>query len=281
MALERFPKAYNNKDFLNSSDARTIRLLAEYLEPLSRFKRLGVWDSVIFFGSARIKSREEAQAMHDKANQDIEKFRGKNVPDELQQALKTAEIFLRNARYYEEATELSRMLSEWFKDIDGRSRFVVSSGGGPGIMEAANRGAKLAGHESVGLNISLPFEQAPNDYISPELNFEFHYFFMRKFWFVYPARAAVIFPGGFGTMDEMMEILTLIQTQKLRKHIVLILYGSEFWNKILNFQGLVDELVISPQDLELFRICDTPQEAFNYLQSELTTGYLDHVQPET
>jgi uncharacterized protein (TIGR00730 family) len=278
MPLQRSPKAYNNKDFLNSSDARTIRLLAEYEEPLSRLKKLGFWDSVIFFGSARLESTENAKSMLSEAEEAIAKhsLNGDEIPEALSEELRKAKIHLRNSRYYEDATELSRQLSEWFKTMDNPKQFVVSSGGGPGIMEAANKGAHLAGHKSIGLNISLPFEQYPNEFISPELNFEFHYFFMRKFWFVYPARAAVIFPGGFGTMDEMMEVLTLVQTEKLRKDMVIILYGSEFWNKILNFQGLVDELVISKQDLDLFKICDTPEQAFHYLKTELNERYLMH-----
>lgn len=268
--MERFPKAYKNLDFLNSADARTVRMLSEYLEPLSRLKRLGVWDSVVFFGSARIKSPEDAAQSLTEAERAVELLQqGSEIPEEIQAALQEAKVHQKNSRYYTAAMELSRLLSQWFKGKENGSEWVVSSGGGPGIMEAANRGAMDAGHKSIGLNISLPFEQAPNKYITPELNFEFHYFFMRKFWFVYPARAAVIFPGGFGTMDEMMEILTLVQTEKLRKKIALVLFGSDFWNKILNFEALVEEHVISKSDLDLFRICDTPEEAFNYLRTEL------------
>ncbi len=275
MARDRYPKAYKNLEFLNSADARTIRVLSEYLEPLSRFKRLGVWDSVVFFGSARIKPPEEAKALKEEAKRAISAYgSNRGMIKELKAALRTAEVFVKNSRYYKDAFDLSKMLSEWFKTMNRQPQWVVSSGGGPGIMEAANKGAKAAGHKSIGLNISLPFEQSSNPYVTPDLNFEFHYFFMRKFWFVYPARAAVIFPGGFGTMDELMEILTLVQTQKLRKDIVLVLFGSEFWKKVLNFQALVDEQMISERDLELFKICDTPEEAFTYLKTELTNRFI-------
>jgi uncharacterized protein (TIGR00730 family) len=179
------------------------------------------------------------------------------------------------ARYYEDARRLSHMLTTWAKQIPSRRhRFVVTSGGGPGIMEAANRGAYEAGGKTIGLNILLPFEQAPNPYITPSLNFEFHYFFMRKLWFAYLSKALVVFPGGFGTLDEMFEILTLTQTQKLAKKITVVIYGSDYWKKVFNLQVLVDTGAISPKDIDLFQFADTPEQAFEMLRTGLTENYL-------
>ncbi|MAT38544.1 MAG: TIGR00730 family Rossman fold protein [Ectothiorhodospiraceae bacterium] len=239
---------------------------------MSRLRYHKVWDSVVFFGSARMQPQDRAEEMQRTAQEVVDSYKDADVPEEAKRALQEAKIHLKNSRYYEDARELSRLLSGWFKTMPEKEQMVVCSGGGPGIMEAANRGAHEAGHKSIGLNISLPFEQYPNEYITPELNFEFHYFFMRKFWFTYPSRGIVFFPGGFGTMDEMMEVLTLVQTDKLKKKLSMVLYGSDFWNKIINFQGMVEEMVISPEDLDLFRICDTPQDAFNHLKLELTRG---------
>jgi hypothetical protein len=179
------------------------------------------------------------------------------------------------ARYYEDARRLAGMLTHWAKGIPSkRRRFVVTSGGGPGIMEAANRGAWEAGGKTIGLNIRLPFEQSPNPYITPELNFEFHYFFMRKLWFAYLSKALVVFPGGFGTLDEMFEILTLAQTQKLAKKITVVIYGSEYWKKVFDLDALVDTGAISPKDIELFQYADTPEQAFEMLRQGLTENYL-------
>jgi len=179
------------------------------------------------------------------------------------------------ARYYEDARRLAQLLTAWAMKIpSGRSRFVVTSGGGPGIMEAANRGAWEAGGKTIGLNIRLPFEQAPNPYITPSLNFEFHYFFMRKLWFAYLSKALVVFPGGFGTLDEMFEILTLAQTHKLAKKITVVIYGSEYWKKVFNLDALVDTGAISPKDIELFQFADTPEQAFEMLRKGLTENYL-------
>src|SRR5262249_49099327 len=190
-------------------------------------------------------------------------------------ALKNANAAVQMARYYEEARELARMLTEWTITLPGkRHRFVVTSGGGPGIMEAANRGAREAGGKTIGLNIRLPFEQSPNRYITPDLNFEFHYFFMRKYWFAYLAKALVVFPGGFGTLDELFEILTLAQTQKLAKKILVIVYGKEYWSKVLHLQPLIDAGAIAPEDLKLFCTCDSPQEAFDTLKEGLTRLHL-------
>jgi uncharacterized protein (TIGR00730 family) len=182
----------------------------------------------------------------------------------------------RLGRYYNDARELSRRLTGWSNGLENSGRrFVVCSGGGPGIMEAANRGARDAGGKTVGLNIGLPFEQRPNPFITPGLNFEFHYFFMRKFWFAYLAKALVVFPGGFGTLDELTEILTLIQTQKLIKKMVVILYGTSFWKEVINFDALVRHEMIAEEDLNLFQFADTVDDAFGLLKDGLTKFYLE------
>src|SRR4051795_8187130 len=272
--LQPAPMAYFNPEFLNSPDGRILRILSEYQEPLSRFRREKIQDTVVFFGSARFASLPDAQ----NALTILEKpgsakpasphqQPGAKDGDALQAALKRAHAAVEMARYYEEARRLAAMLTEWTLTLPGkRHRFVVTSGGGPGIMEAANRGAHEAGGKTIGLNIRLPFEQYPNPYITPELNFEFHYFFMRKLWFAYLAKALVVFPGGFGTLDEMFEILTLTQTQKLAKKITVVVYGSDYWKKIFNLPALVDTGAISPKDIELFQYADTPEQAFEILR---------------
>jgi len=266
-------KSYKNPEFLNSPDARVIRLLSEYLEPQQRLRKERIQDTIVFFGSARILSHEDALRKKQEVLLALSRTGDKAPPKLLLDDLQTAEIMVKTSRYYEDAVELAHLLSTWSMGLPKR-RFVICSGGGPGIMEAANRGAHLAGATSIGLNISLPFEQDANPYIPPALNMEFHYFFMRKFWFIYPAKALVVFPGGFGTMDELMEVLTLVQTQKLRKEVFIVLYGSEFWKKILNFEALVDMRVINKSDLDLFHFSDLPKEAFSYLKKKLTDKYL-------
>jgi uncharacterized protein (TIGR00730 family) len=232
--------AYRNQKFLDTPEARSLRILSEYLYPLSHFRKEKITDTIVFFGSAR-----------------------------------TFETGL-NARYYHEARELARRVTEWSNNLQNSTRrFVVCSGGGPGIMEAANRGAMDAGGKTIGLNIGLPFEQRPNPFITPELCFEFHYFFMRKFWFAYMAKALVVFPGGFGTLDELTEILTLVQTQKLLKKMVVVLYGTEFWKEILNFDALVKHGMIAEQDLELLSFADDVDTAFGLLEKGLTKYYLE------
>jgi hypothetical protein len=265
------PLAYENPDFLNSPDGRLLRIMSEYVEPLARFRREQIQDTVVFFGSARFPSMENAQ----KAVQELQS----SAVDEAEK--KSALARLDMARYYEESRRLAFLLSDWASHIPARRRrFVVTTGGGPGIMEAANRGAKEAGAKTIGLNIRLPFEQYPNPYITPSLNFEFHYFFMRKFWFAYLAKALVIFPGGFGTLDELFEILTLAQTQKLAKKILVVIYGREYWNKLINFQTMVDTGAISPRDLELFTMVDTPEEGFEVLREGLTKFHLGPDRPK-
>jgi uncharacterized protein (TIGR00730 family) len=280
------PLAYENSPFLNSADGRLIRIVSEYLEPLARFRREQIQDTVVFFGSARFRGREEA----DHALELLDNTGSRRpAPSEEQPARppdiaagratdlqrKRAVAAVEMARYYEDARRLAHMLTDWaMKIASKRRRFVVTSGGGPGIMEAANRGAHEAGGKTIGMNIRLPFEQFPNPYITPALNFEFRYFFMRKLWFAYLAKALVVFPGGYGTLDEMFEILTLAQTQKLAKKITVVVYGSEYWKKVFNLDALVDTGAISPKDIELFQYADTPEAAFELLRQGLTENYL-------
>jgi uncharacterized protein (TIGR00730 family) len=263
--------AYQNERFLNSPDGRILRMLAEYQEPLARFRHEQIQDTVVFFGSARFHGRKDA----DNALKEVQNNHSGLSAAELEKNVKLAQAGVDMARYYEDARQLAHMLTKWSIDIPARRhRFVVTTGGGPGIMEAANLGAREAGGKTIGLNIQLPFEQHPNPYITPSLNFQFHYFFMRKFWFAYLAKALVIFPGGFGTMDELFEILTLAQTDKLAKKILVVIYGSEYWNKIINFQAFVDAGAVSPPDLELFKVVDTPEESFEFLRDGLTKYHL-------
>jgi len=243
--LCRPPLAYRNEEFLKHADARPLRILSEYLEPLTHFRRHKIRDTVVFFGSARLA--EDGPMGH----------------------------------YYQAARELARLITRWGESIDGgTNRLVITSGGGPGIMEAANRGAADAGGKTIGLNIGLPFEQFPNRYITPELCFEFHYFFMRKFWFAYLAKALVVFPGGFGTLDELFELLTLVQTKKLTKKIFILLYGSEYWNELINFKALVKHGMIAESDLALFKFADEPQQALDLMKESLSV-YLKPDEPPT
>jgi uncharacterized protein (TIGR00730 family) len=269
--LKSAPVAYENEPFLTSPDGRILRMLAEYQEPLARFRREQIQDTVVFFGSARFHGRKAAA----QTLAEVEKNQAAESKAKFEQDVKRAQAGVDMARYYEDARKLAYMLTKWSIEIPARRhRFVVTTGGGPGIMEAANLGAHEAGGKSIGLNIQLPFEQYPNQYITPSLNFQFHYFFMRKFWFAYLAKGLVIFPGGFGTMDELFEILTLAQTDKLAKKIMVIIYGSQYWNKIINFQAFVDAGAVSPPDLELFKIVDHPDEALEFLRDGLTKYHL-------
>jgi uncharacterized protein (TIGR00730 family) len=257
-------KAYKNLDFLTSRDARTVRILCEYLEPQWRFQRYKITDTVVFFGSARALPPDQAKAMlaHAEAGNDAR-----------QRAAALQAVRL--AGYYDDARKLAFLLTKWSKNLGLPSkRFIVCSGGGPGIMEAANRGASEAAGISLGLGISLPAETSSNPYITRELAFEFHYFFTRKFWFAYLAKAMVVFPGGFGTLDELFELLTLIQTGKLGKSLPVVLYGREFWEDVLNVPALVRWGTISASDLDLFHVASTPDDAFEYLTGELTRIHL-------
>jgi uncharacterized protein (TIGR00730 family) len=248
-----------------------VRLLSEFLEPQQRLRRQGIRDAIVFFGSARLKSSSHAKQLL--RHLELKTSKKKKLTAFDERSLEAARTEVTMARYYEDAVELSRLLTGWSKRRFQLNRFVVCSGGGPGIMEAANRGANLAKGRSIGFNISLPFEQEPNPFISPELNFEFHYFFMRKFWFVYLAKALVVFPGGFGSFDEMMEVLTLLQTKKIKKKMTVVLYGPDFWKQVINFDALVRLKVVSPGDLKLFRYADSPREAYEYLVKELSKNY--------
>ena len=259
--LAKAPLAYLNPDFLDSPDGRLIRIMAEYQEPLVRFRRERIADTIVFFGSARFHALDAAGRQPQTLDQT-----GTAAP-----ALPTEPAAVAMSHYYEDARTLARLISTWSKALPGpRHRFVVTSGGGPGIMEAANRGAYEAGAKSIGLNIKLPFEQNPNPYITPELNFEFHYFFMRKYWFAYLAKALVVFPGGFGTMDEMFELLTLAQTNKLTKKMTIILYGTDYWKTAINFEFFAENGAIARKDLDLFQFADTPEHAFELLRAGLT-----------
>ena len=260
-------KAYKNQKFLNNPDARPIRILSEFLEPLSRFRKEGIDRTIVFFGSSRIIPRSLALSRLRKLKHEVR--RGQKPSNHMERKLQAASIDLEMSGYYEQAAQLSYMLTRWSKSLKDNSRFVICSGGGPGIMEAANKGASLARGKSIGLNISLPFEQEPNAYISKHLNLEFHYFFMRKFWFVYLAKALVMFPGGFGTLDELMEVLTLVQTGKISKDISVVLYGRKYWNEVLHFETMLKYRTVDRQDLKRFKNVDTPQEAFDYLKSKL------------
>jgi uncharacterized protein (TIGR00730 family) len=269
----RVPLAYENKKFLNGPDGRILRILAEYQEPLARFRRERIQDTIVFFGSARFHSRSQAE----EGLQVLERPHAATLaPEEEQERLRLAKADVAMARYYEDARRLAFLVTRWTKSISQqRHRFVICTGGGPGIMEAANLGASDAGGKTIGMNINLPFEQTPNSYITPELDFEFHYFFMRKLWFAYLAKALVVFPGGFGTFDELFELLTLAQTDKLAKRICIVVYGKEYWDRVVNFQALVDAGTISPRDLELFHWANTPEEAFDHLCGDLTRYHLD------
>ena len=260
-------KAYKNLDFLNGPDARLIRMMCEFLEPQSRFRAQNIRRTIVFFGSARIRSKEESLAKVEAINHAI--LAQPNQELELRQQLKMAEHQLLMSNYYEEAVEIARLLTEWSLTLPPEEQLVICSGGGPGIMEAANRGAACAGGRSIGMNISLPYEQHPNSYISPELSFEFHYFFMRKLWFVDLAEALVIFPGGFGTLDELLEVLTLVQTGKVRQKMPIVIYGTEYWREVINFEAMAKWGMISAADLELFRLVDTPQETVEYLKQQI------------
>ncbi len=285
--LDQAPLAYENTEFLNSPDGRLLRIMAEYQEPMARFRRERIQDTVVFFGSARFRAL-------DVANSELELLANTGsaqpAPEHEQPAsageiesgeasrlkLKLAESAVEMARYYEDARRLAGMVATWAQTLPGRRhRFVVTSGGGPGIMEAANRGAYEAGCKTIGLNIRLPFEQHPNPYITPELSFDFHYFFMRKYWFAYLAKALVVFPGGFGTLDEMFELLTLAQTKKLAKKITILIYGTEYWKQMINLELLVEKGAIAPADLELFEFADTPEDAFRILKNGLTENHLE------
>ena len=263
-------KAYQNEKFLNSSDGRIIRILAEYLEPQSRFCKQKIVDTIVFFGSARLKSKREATLEYNKF-----KTMDANSYPNFAEKLRVAQHHVKMSKYYEDAVQLSKRLTEWSLKLNTKAnRFTICTGGGPGIMEAANKGAKLAYGKSIGLNISIPFEQFVNKYVPKSLSFEFHYFFMRKFWFTYLAKSLVVFPGGFGTMDEFFEILTLVQTGKIKKKMLIIVYDEKYWKSIINFEGLIKNGAISENDMKHFKFCNSVDETFIVITEYLKTKYL-------
>ncbi len=270
--IEKAPKAYDNREFIHSRDGRTVRILSEYLYPDQHFRKRNIEKAIVFFGSARSYSRVQHKAKEESLKRSLKEAIGsdKEVIEAKIQALKLKHEV---TGYYEDARKLSQMLCKWSKTFKESNKFYICSGGGPGIMEAANRGAYECGEPNIGLNISLPFEQKPNQFISPDLNFEFHYFFMRKLWFVEIAAAFIVFPGGFGTMDELFEILTLQQTLKIHRPIPIILYSEKFWTSLINFELMVQLGTIKREDLNLFKFAETTDEAFNIVTQELKKIY--------
>ena len=264
-------KAFKSPDFVNSRDARVMRIMAEYLEPQKRLSEAGVEDTIVFFGSARTLAREEAEIALGELKKGGADAKG----------IKKAERALEMSEFYEAARQMAFNLTKWAKalSVDNglpHHRFAVVTGGGPGIMEAANRGAAEAGGSTLGMNISLPFEQYPNEYITDDLAFEFHYFFMRKFWMVYLAKAAVVMPGGFGTLDEFMEVLTLVQTEKIRRKLPIVLFGVDYWTRIANFEPMAEYGTIDLEDLDLFHITDSVDDAVGWLKDQLNEWAVDH-----
>ncbi len=262
--------AYKDSEFMESLGARPLRILAEYLDPLARLRRENVGDTIVIFGSARIFSREHALAHLKEAQHGARKKSA-----EAREKLRLARCDLQMSRYYEEARELSRRITSWAMTLGLHpKRFVICSGGGPGIMEAANRGAAEAGGSSIGLSIQLPHEQRPNPYITEELNFCFHYFFMRKLWFAQMAKALIVFPGGFGTMDELWEMLTLLQTGKLSSHHLILIYGRKYWDKVLNWRHMVRTGTINKREYSLLQFADTVEEAFAHVRADMERHHL-------
>ena len=269
--MDTQPLAYLDSTFLESDDARGLRILAEYLEPLKRFREQNIQETVVFFGSARVHSRRRTQSALTRAKASTRRKRSARDDEKLRRAKKAVEW----SRFYEDAREVARLVTAWSLALESeRHRFVVCSGGGPGIMEAANRGASEAGGKTIGLNIQLPFEQGPNPYITEGLHFEFRYFFMRKFWFAYLPEALIVFPGGFGTLDELFEFLTLAQTQKLSKRIPVVLYGQEYWEQVINLEPMAEWGAISETDIHLLHRVDDSTSAFEYVRDYLVEQHL-------
>jgi uncharacterized protein (TIGR00730 family) len=266
-------KAYKNLNFLTAPEGRIVRVLSEFIEPAGRFEKRHIYNTIVFFGSARTLPPDEARRNLTRIEKQMKGRRGD--PGDLRKRHTAARRDVDMSRYYEDAALLAEKLTRWSLGLKEKGkRFLICSGGGGGIMEAANRGARKAGGSSIGLNISLPMEQSPNRYQTRDLSFEFHYFFIRKFWFFYLAKALVAFPGGFGTMDELFELLTLVQTRKTKKYMPIIVYGTEYWNQILNFEALAELGTIDEEDLQCFRFADDVDEAFEYLKEELTKHYV-------
>ncbi|MGA8267740.1 MAG: TIGR00730 family Rossman fold protein [Candidatus Acidiferrales bacterium] len=264
--------AYKDEAFMESLPARPLRIIAEYLDPLSRFRRENIADTIVMFGSARIKSREEALSAMGRLKKSPRRTQQTAI---WRQKIGSARRELAMSRYYEDARELSRRITEWSMTLGSDPRrFVICSGGGPGIMEAANRGAHEAGGTSIGLSIQLPHEQRPNSYITPELNICFHYFFMRKLWFAQLAKALIVFPGGFGTMDELWEMLTLLQTGKLSSHHLILIYGRQYWDKVINWKTMVQSGTVNEREMKILKFADTVDEAFERLREDLKYHHL-------
>jgi len=270
------PPAYRDSLFMAGWPARPLRILAEYIHPFERLRREEVGDAIVLFGSARILPRAQTLARLRILRRAL---RGRQTAA-AREKLRAARRALAMSRYYEEARELARRITEWGQSLgDAPRRFVICSGGGPGIMEAANRGAAEAGGKSIGLSIEIPREQPPNPYISPELNFVFHYFFMRKLWFAQLAKALIVFPGGFGTLDELWELLTLQQTGKLRQRVLILLYGRRYWNRVIGWREMVRAGTISPRDRALVQFADTVDEALARVRAGLEKHHLEPHQP--
>jgi uncharacterized protein (TIGR00730 family) len=271
------PKApHENQAFMQSTPARPIRILGEYIHPLAQLKKEGIGDTIVMFGSARIESHETAAARYTRLKDAPTSKMSKTRVQEHHSAIRAAKSSLEMSRYYEEARQLSHRLTTWALSLGPKPRrFVVCSGGGPGIMEAANRGAYEAGGKSIGLSIELPHEQFANPYISPELSFNFHYFFMRKLWFAQIAKALIVFPGGFGTMDELWEMMTLSQTGKMPKHTLILIYGRKYWNDILNLKAMVRWGTINQSEFNQLQFADTVDEAFELIRSGLEKYHME------
>jgi len=270
------PAPHEDMNFLQSTPARPLRVLAEYLHPLVQLKKEGIADTIVMFGSARIGPRDVMQAKVTRLKKTNVAKLSKEKRAEHRMALRQAKSALEMSRYYEEARELAHKITSWASSLGPRPRrFVVCSGGGPGIMEAANRGAYEAGGKSIGLSIELPHEQFSNPYISPELSLNFHYFFMRKLWFAQIARALIVFPGGFGTMDELWEMMTLLQTGKLPKHNLILIYGRKYWNEVLNLRAMERWGMINLDEYKLLQFADTVDEAFEVLRANLEKYHME------
>jgi uncharacterized protein (TIGR00730 family) len=263
--------AYLDIPFMKSTPARPLRILAEYIDPLTRLQQEGVADTIVMFGSARILPRSRAQARLARARRAVGRRRDPASRARLRKARDVYEM----SRYYEEARQLAGRITAWALTLGERPRrFVICSGGGPGIMEAANRGAAEAGGKTLGLGIELPHEQRTNHYISPELDFNFHYFFMRKLWFAQIAKALIVFPGGFGTMDELWEMLTLMQTGKLGRHHMVLIYGRRYWDRVLHWHEMVRWGTIDEREYGVLQFADTVEEAFERVKAELVKHHL-------
>jgi len=267
-------KAYKNMEFLNSPSARLIRILSEMIEPAARFRKYGVKDTVVFFGSARIFSRSATVEALKNIKKKIKRLKSPSA--KLKRQYEQAKRNVAMSRYYEDARRLAEKLTRYFKTLRKKGKnYMICSGGGPGIMAAANQGAKRAGGKSIGLDISIPMEQCPNIHQTRDLAFEFHYFFIRKFWFFYLAKALIVFPGGYGTMDELFELLTLTQTGKHTKPLPVILFGRDYWRRVVNFDEMCKWGTISKADLKLLKVFDDVDETFNYLKSQINKHFIN------